>query len=70
MEERLRLDHLILTKNNTLSLYSLMELYNPKLVVIDASLSVRTTYRLTKECQKLGIPCHDVAQKGAYRINF
>lgn len=64
------IDNLILINDNSLSLYSLTQLFSVKNVVLDASLSVYTRARLVKECQKLNIPCHDVVVNGAFSLNF
>lgn len=63
-------DNLILINDNSLSLYSLTQLFSAKKVVLDASLSVYTRMRLVKECKKLNIPCHDVVVNGAFSLNF
>jgi competence protein ComEC len=68
--EKFKVENLLLTGDNNFSLYSLTRLFSIKNVILDASLSGYTRYRLTKECQKLKIPCHDVAQSGAFRLIF
>ncbi len=67
---RFEISHLVLTGNDELSLYSLTQIFSPQMVVLDASLSTYTRRRLSKECQKLNIPCHDVVENGAYSLNF
>lgn len=69
-QDKFNVDNLILTHDSNFSLYSLTQLFNIKSVVLDASLSVYSRYRLAKECQKLNIPCHDVAQSGAFSLIF
>lgn len=69
-EDKYKVDYLLLTSDNTLSLDAISQLILPGQIVLDASLSKQTARRLHKECQKLEIPCYDVAQNGAYRINF
>lgn len=69
-KEKMTIDYLILTKDNSLSMYSLNQLLEIKSVIIDASLSVYARRRISKECQKLNIPCHDVVENGAFSMNF
>lgn len=68
--QNFEVDNLILINDNSLSLYSLTQLFSAKNIVLDASLSVYTRMRLVKECQKLNIPCHDVVVNGAFSLNF
>lgn len=70
VEERYEIDNLVLIKGNNLSLYSLTQLFSVKNVVLDASLSVYARRKLSKECQKLNIPCHDVTESGAFSLFF
>ncbi|GAB6010019.1 ComEC/Rec2 family competence protein [Dysgonomonas reticulitermitis] len=67
---KLNISHLILTKDNSLSLYNLNQHLTIKNVIIDGSLSANTRKRISKECQKLDIPCHDVVENGAYSLKF
>ncbi|MDH6309776.1 competence protein ComEC [Dysgonomonas sp. PFB1-18] len=67
---RFDVSHLVLTGEEELSLYSLTQIFLPQMVVLDASLSSYTRRRLSKECQKLNIPCHDVVENGAYSLIF
>lgn len=69
-ESNFEVDNLVLTTDNSLSLYSLTLLFTVKNVVLDASLSVYTRRKIAEECQKLNIPCHDVVLKGAFSLNF
>ncbi|MDR0823790.1 MAG: ComEC family competence protein [Prevotella sp.] len=69
-DKKYMLDNLILTGGNNHSLYSLTQLFSVKNVVLDASLSVYTRLKLSKECQNLNIPCYDVSQSGAFRLIF
>lgn len=67
---KLHTDYLIITKDNSWSVYSLQQLLDMKYVIIDASLSSYTRRRISKECQNLNIPCHDVVENGAFSLNF
>ncbi len=69
-KDKLTVDNLILINDNDMSLYSLTELFVPTKVVLDGSLSSYTRRRLSKECQKLNIPCYDVVQNGAFSVIF
>ena len=63
-------DNLILTTDENHSLYSLTEILSPKNVILDGSLSAIARRRLSKECQKLNIPYHDVVENGAFSLIF
>lgn len=67
---KLNVDYLILTQNDSLSLYNLNQHLTIKNIIIDGSLSAYTRKRISKECQKLDIPCHDVVENGAYSLKF
>ncbi|MFV0420373.1 MAG: ComEC/Rec2 family competence protein [Dysgonomonas sp.] len=69
-DERLNIDYLVLTMDNNLSVYSLNQLLVIKNVIVDGSLSIGTRKRISKECQKLDIPYHDVVENGAYSLKF
>lgn len=69
-ETPLSINCLVLTRDNSFSLYSLTTLFTFDNVVLDASLSISTRRRLTKECQKLKITCYDVVESGAFSVNF
>jgi len=68
--KKFKIDNLILTVDNKYSLYSLTEIFLPSKVVLDGSLSIYTRRRLSKECQNLNIPCHDVVENGAFSLIF
>lgn len=67
---KIELDYLLLAGDNTYSVYSLSELFVMNQLILDVSLSDKTRKRLVNESQKLGIPCYDMTQKGAYRTIF
>lgn len=69
-ETPLSINCLVLTRDNSFSLYSLTTLFTFDNVVLDASLSRYTRKRLTKECQNLEITCYDVVESGAFSVNF
>lgn len=53
-------DYLILTSDNNNSIKSLLDVIAPQNIIICSSVSNRTAYNLSKECQKLNIPCNKV----------
>ncbi|NDV93319.1 ComEC family competence protein [Dysgonomonas sp. 521] len=69
-ENKLRVHNLVLTHDNNFSLYSLTQLLDVENIILDASLSAYSRYRLAKECQKLNITYHDVVQSGAFSLIF
>ncbi|MFT3995354.1 MAG: ComEC/Rec2 family competence protein [Dysgonomonas sp.] len=69
-DKKFNINYLVLTQDNTLSLFPLTGILNVEQVILDASLSSITTRRLILECQKLNIPCYDVSQNGAYTLIF
>jgi len=69
-ENKIEIDNLILVNNNSFSLYSLTEIFILSNVILDGSLSTYTRERLSKECKKLNIPCHDVVENGAFSLFF
>ena len=70
IQKKHEIDNLVLIKDNDHSLYSLTQLFSIKNVILDASLSSSTRQRLSKECQKLNIPCYDVPKSGAFSLIF
>jgi len=69
-EQKLKVDWLLLTEDNSFSLNSLTEIFSFDTVIVNGSLSNRTIRQIVNDSQKLGIGCHDVTQNGAYRSNF
>ncbi|WP_368666917.1 ComEC/Rec2 family competence protein [Dysgonomonas sp. 511] len=69
-DEKLAISHLILINDKAHSLYHLSQLFSVRNVILDGSLPSYVRHRLSKECKKLNIPCHDVAENGAYTLNF
>ncbi len=63
-------DVLIISNDKSFSIKQLNNIFQPKIVVIDASISNFHKNRMASECKELGIRCHDVAQMGAFSINF
>lgn len=68
--QKFKVDYLLPVANDSLSLYSLTKFIEPHVVLLDGSLSMKTSRRLKYECNKLQIPYYDVAEKGAFSLNF
>ncbi len=69
-ETPLFIDVLILSEYRNFSVNQLVELFLPKVIVLDSSIPHYVAYRLQKECNELGIAVHNVAIDGAYSIIF
>ncbi len=63
---KLSVDLLIITKNTSLSIKALLDAFDPKEIVIDASNSIYTSHRLKEEAHELNINCWSVLMDGAY----
>lgn len=63
-------DFLILSTDNSFSMYSLNSYFLPETVILDSSLSKYTIKRITEECRQLHIKVYDVSQMGAFSINL
>jgi competence protein ComEC len=61
-------DYLILSGQDSMSMYHLHKLFRPELVLLDGMLSARASRRLQRECKKLSISFYDVRENGAFRI--
>lgn len=68
--QKMRVDYLHLVENNSLSLYSLNQVFAFDKVILDSSLSGKTLKRFMLECEKLRIPYYDVSNNGALRIFY
>ncbi|MDR2816264.1 MAG: hypothetical protein LBB62_06130, partial [Proteiniphilum sp.] len=64
------LDVLILSQQESFNLKQLLELFSPSMIVLDSSLSRYAAARIVRECTALGIKVHDVAENGAFSLNF
>ncbi|PXV65521.1 competence protein ComEC [Dysgonomonas alginatilytica] len=68
--QKMKVDYLHLIENESLSLYSLNQVFDVGKVVLDGSLSEKTLKRFVLECEKLRIPYYDVSDNGVLRIFF
>lgn len=67
-DSQFQVDYLIISGKDSLSMYHLSKIFVPKSVILDGTLSSRSTRRLLRECKKLRTPCYDVKEKGAFKI--
>lgn len=63
-------DYLILSKDNSLSMYTLKDHFVTREVILDSSLSGSASKRLKGQCHELGIKVYDIAESGAFIVNF
>lgn len=66
----LEIDVLILSQDRDFSIIQLTRIFQPKQIVLDSSFPQYVRTRLSRECVNLEISVHDVAQNGAFLINF
>jgi len=66
----LEIDVLILSEDPSFSMMRLSNIFRAGETVLDSSIPSYGRIRLMRECEKLGISCHDVEQDGAYLINL
>lgn len=63
-------DYLIVASDNSFSVTELTSFFQPKEVVIDATIGRYAAAKMKNECEKLGIPCYDISNSGAFLVNF
>lgn len=68
--QKMKVNYLHLVENNSVSLYSLNQVFEIDKVILDSSLSKKTLQRFVLECEKLRIPYYDVSDNGVLRIFF
>ena len=66
----LEIDVLILSHDPAFSMMQLTNIFRTGQIVLDSSIPQYGRIRLMRECEKLGISCHDVGEDGAYLINL
>lgn len=69
-KQKLAVDYLILTSDNTFSMKQLLKIYNPQNVVVDSSISKYTSQKICDECSNLNIPFYDISELGALSLFF
>jgi competence protein ComEC len=70
VEEKQPIDLLVISKNPKLYIGGLLNSFVVRQIVIDGSNSSWKANLWKKDCDSLGIPCHDVATKGAFVMNL
>ena len=63
-------DILILSGKTFFQIGALQKIFAMKQVVIDSSVPFRKARLWQQQCRELNIPCHNVAEEGAFVINF
>lgn len=66
----LPVDFLILASDNSFSITELVTFFQPKGVVIDASIGRFSAEKMKRECSKLNIAFHDISDSGVFSVNF
>lgn len=70
VKERIELDILVLSYDNTFSIHKLQQIFTFNQLIIDSSVSQKTRNRWKRECDNLGIGLHDVSKDGAFFIKI
>lgn len=70
LEEKINIDALIISKNPSLKIASLMDAIRPSMIVFDASNSLWKIAQWKKECLMLALPCFSIPEQGAYVLNI
>lgn len=68
--ERFNTDILILSQKRYFNIEQMHNIFNPSTIVLDSSLPRFAAKKMEMECIRLGIKVHDVAQNGAFSVNF
>lgn len=68
--EKLPVDILILSQQAPQDLDKILVLFDPAMIVLDSSLPRYTTAGIVRQCTASHIKVHDVAEKGAFSLNF
>ena len=63
-------DYLIVASDNSFLVSELISFFQPKEIVIDASIGRYAAAKMRKECEKLDIAFHDISNSGAFLVNF
>jgi competence protein ComEC len=64
--EKLKTDYIILSKNAEIRIEELSSYFEFEMIIFDSSNSFYKIRNWKNDCEKLGIKCHDVIEKGAY----
>lgn len=64
------LDILVLSNYEGIEIVDLLNLFHPKMIVLDHSIPRTTATQITHECLKRKVDVHDVTRDGVFSINF
>ncbi len=64
--KKLSLDYVIISKDSRVKINSLVKAYDFKTLIFDGSNSRKSIRYWMKDCEKLGLDCYDVNEKGAF----
>jgi competence protein ComEC len=68
--EKIAVDILILSKNAPVHISRITDVFTCRKMVFDSSNPIWKTNKWKQECMQLGIPCHSVAEQGAFVLNL
>jgi competence protein ComEC len=69
-QEKRSIDILILSKSPKLLPEQLIQFFTIRQVVVSSSVPAGKARRWKADCSRLGLPCYDVSEKGAFEINL
>ena len=64
--EKIAIDVLVISGNPDLDIYSLSEIFQPGIIVFDATNSLWKIQKWNKDCDDLHLPSYSVSERGAY----
>lgn len=67
---KIEVELIIISKNPKLSISQIAEIINPKIIVFDASNSLRKVEQWKKDCKELHLSCYSVSEKGAFILDI
>lgn len=70
LDERIKLDILILSDNKNFNFENILAVFNPSIIVLDSTLPSYFSKRVTNQCKLLGIVVHDVTKDGAFSVEI
>ena len=69
-EESFPLDILIISNNAQLNVERLLQIFDPKIIVLESSIPNYLANRIVEQCERLGVKVHDVSKDGAFSVKF
>jgi competence protein ComEC len=70
MKEKIKLDYIIISKNPRITIADLVQTFDCKSYVFDASNSRWKIGQWKKECEELHLHSHSVSDQGAFVTDF